>query len=252
MSARGRTVILIGASSGIGAALARELARRGDGLELVARNGDALDALCAPINAAAGAEVAKAYPFDVCDYDAAPALFERMVSEASSEVTALIYNAGVMPRGGPDGWTFEDERAMLEVNAVAGIRWLGLGADYFKHVGSGVLVGVSSVAGERGRRGNSAYQASKAALTVYLESVRYRLRGSGVRVVTVKPGFVATPMTAGLPLPKLLVSRPDAVARRVADALAGGPEVVYVPRYLAPVLWTVRQLPAVVMRRITA
>src|SRR5258705_499809 len=101
------------------------------------------------------------------------------------------------------------------------------------------------------RRGNSVYQASKAALSTYLDSLRYRLRGSGVRVVTVKPGYVATAMTGGARLPKPLVTPAEAVADRVARAVAHGrPGVVYIPGYWAPIMWVIRHLPSALIARL--
>jgi decaprenylphospho-beta-D-erythro-pentofuranosid-2-ulose 2-reductase len=130
------------------------------------------------------------------------------------------------------------------------MRWLGLAAESFVRAGEGVIVGVSSVAGDRGRRGNSAYMASKAGLSTYLESLRYRLRGTGVRVVTIKPGYVATPMTADLKLPQALTIPPERAAKRIAQAARKSSGVVYVPGYWAPIMWGIRQLPAAAMARL--
>jgi decaprenylphospho-beta-D-erythro-pentofuranosid-2-ulose 2-reductase len=249
----GRGSLVIGASSGIGAAVAHELARRGYTLALVARREDELASLCGEINAAADRECAHAYTHDVRDYDAAPALLRQIVTDLGGQpLQMVVYTAGIMPppESATGDWPFADERAMLETNTVGAMRWLGLAADVFEARGYGTLVGVSSVAGERGRRGNSAYQASKAALTIWLESLRYRLTGSGVRVVTIKPGYVATPMTAALKLPKRATISPDEAARRIVSAAERGRAVTYVPGYWRPIMWTVRQLPAFVMTRL--
>jgi decaprenylphospho-beta-D-erythro-pentofuranosid-2-ulose 2-reductase len=245
--------LIVGASSGIGAAIARELAARGYAVALIARRGPDLEKLRGEIERQSGgaASVAQAYPHDVRDYGAAPTLFERIVYDLGADALGVVvYCAGVMPDDTDDAWTFEQERAMLEVNALCAMRWLGLAADHFRGKGRGTLVGLSSVAGDRGRRGNSAYQASKAALSTYLESLRYRLHGTGVRVVTVKPGYVATPMTAHLKLPPRLVIPPERVARRVADVCERGPSVTYVPGYWRPIMWVIRHLPGGLMTRL--
>jgi len=155
-----------------------------------------------------------------------------------------------MPEGEGGAWTFEEERETIETNVLGAMRWLALAAPALAPLKSGALVGVSSVAGDRGRRGNASYQASKAALSVYLESLRYRMRGRGVRVVTIKPGWVATAMMAGSRLPRPLIAAPEAVARRVALACERGPEVVYVPGYWAPIMSALRHLPAPLMARL--
>lgn len=244
--------LIVGASSGIGEALARAMAAQGYRVALVARRADRLDALCQEIATAHGTGRALAYPCDVRDYDAAPELFARIHSdlEANGALSAVIYNAGVMPEGRAGVWTFEEERETIETNLLGAMRWLTLAAPILRMQRNGALVGISSVAGDRGRRGNAAYQASKAALSIYLESLRYQLHGSGVRVVTIKPGWVATAMTAGSRLPRPLVAAPAAVAARVARACANGPEVVYIPGYWAPIMFALRHLPAPLMARL--
>lgn len=139
---------------------------------------------------------------------------------------------------------------MLETNLLGAVRWLDLAADVLVKRGRGTIVGVSSVAGDRGRNGNSAYQASKAGLSVYLESLRYRLRRQGVRVVTIKPGYVATPMVAGMKLPKPLVTSAERVAARIVRASEHGAGEIYVPRYWGVLMWIMRHLPSAVMARL--
>jgi short-subunit dehydrogenase len=252
---RQRGALIVGASSGIGAAVARVLAARGYQVALVARRAEALQQLAQELNGGAGtgAPVARIYPHDVCDYAAAPAVFARVVDDlraGGARLELLIYASGIMP-GGRDGpWSFDEERATIETNVVGAMRWLGLAAELFTRQGSGTLAGISSVAGDRGRRGNSVYMASKAALTTYLESLRFRLRGTGVRVVTIKPGFVATPMTRALTLPRPLVTAPDATARQIVEACVRGTSVAYIPRYWAPIMWVIRALPSSVLARL--
>jgi decaprenylphospho-beta-D-erythro-pentofuranosid-2-ulose 2-reductase len=248
----GRGALVIGASSGIGAALARELARRGYTVALVARRAELLADLRDEVNAAMGHDRARVYPHDVRDYAAAPDLLRQIVTDLGAHPLALVmYAAGVMPESQDGDWPFEDERAMIETNILGAMRWLGLAADHLRmQRRGGTLVGISSVAGERGRRGNSAYQASKAALSTWLESLRYRLKGSGVRVVTIKPGYVSTPLTAGLKLPQRAVISAEDAARRIANAAERGRAVAYVPGYWQPIMWTIRHLPAWLMTRL--
>lgn len=246
--------ILVGASTGIGAALARILAQRGYRLALLARNGETLQHLCDEINAGSaatpGGPIATAYPHDVTQYDETPDLFARIrrdLGAGGSELDLLVYLAGVMPRGNNGAWSFDDERAMIESNVIGGLRWIGLAADAMKASAHGTIVGISSVAGDRGRKGNSAYMASKAAMTTYLESLRYRLAGSGVRIVTVKPGLVDTPMTAGMKIARPLTASAERVATRVADLCDGGATVAYVPGYWRAIMRVIKSVPAPLM-----
>lgn len=251
-----KSAIIVGASSGIGAALARTLAKRGYTLALIARRQNQLDQLCGEINAAAchgnSLPVARAYQHDVREYDQAPELFARILTDfgPGTQLHLVVYNAGVLPRSTEGVWTFKDERDMLETNLLGAVRWLDLAADVLVKRGRGTIVGVSSVAGDRGRNGNSAYQASKAGLSVYLESLRYRLRRQGVRVVTIKPGYVATPMVAGMKLPKPLVTSAERVAARIVRASEHGAGEIYVPRYWGVLMWIMRHLPSAVMARL--
>ena len=255
-SATGRPgALLVGASSGMGAALARELARRGYAVALVGRQADKLEQTAQDINArSSGATLpSRSYTHDVRDYAAAPELFSRIAQDMAASGTDLqlvVYTAGVMPEGRGEQWSFEEEQAMLETNALGAVRWLGLAAESFRRKGRGTVAAISSVAGDRGRRGNSVYMASKAALSTYMDSLRFRLRGTAVRVVTLKPGFVATPMTAGLKLPKPLTISADAAARRIATACERGSGVVYVPGYWGAIMWVIRALPSSVLARL--
>lgn len=251
-----KAAIVVGASSGIGAALARALAKSDYTLALIARRQDHLDQLCDEINTATGNRsdlpVARAYQHDVREYDQASELFSQILTDfgSTAQLSLVIYNAGVLPRSANGTWTFNEERDMLETNLLGAVRWLDLAADALAKSGRGTIVGVSSVAGDRGRNGNSAYQASKAGLSVYLESLRYRLRRQGVRVVTIKPGYVATSMIAGMKLPKPLVTSAETVAARIVRASEHGAGEVYIPRYWGTLMWVMRHLPSAVMARL--
>lgn len=248
--------LIVGASSGMGAALARRLVARGWRVALVARRMEHLVALRDELNAAhpgtgEGGPVALAYAHDVRAYDEAPALFARIAADLAP-LRLVIYAAGILPDV-TTGSSFEDERATLEINTVGALRWLGLAADHLERAGGtagGMLVGISSVAGDRGRPGNGAYQASKAAFSSYLDSLRFRLKPKGVRVVTVRPGYVATPMIAGRATPKPLTISTDAAADGILRAIERGTPVAYVPGYWRPIMWVVRHAPAALVARL--
>jgi NAD(P)-dependent dehydrogenase (short-subunit alcohol dehydrogenase family) len=236
-------VIIVGASSGMGAALARQLAKRGSRVAAVARRADHLDAV-----RAAAPDRILSYAFDVTDFARTPALFERIVADLGG-VDALIYAAGVMPPIEEGEYAFEKDRAMVEVNLLGAMAWMNLAAARFEAVRRGAIVGISSVAGDRGRRKNPAYAASKGALATYLEALRNRCARYGVNVVTVKPGFVDTDMTKGLPGLFWLISADEAAARilRLIDRRTSASG--YVPARWAIVMFIVRNIPSFVFRR---
>jgi NAD(P)-dependent dehydrogenase (short-subunit alcohol dehydrogenase family) len=249
MAARFRHALVIGASSGIGAAVARTLAAEGARVALVARRAEALRTLADAIDAAA-AEPGRAlvYPHDVRDAAAVPALFQQICRELGG-LDVVVYAAGVMPRIAPEEFTFAKDRDAIDVNVLGAFAWLNEAATRFGHAGGGTIVGVSSAAGDRGRRGYPAYCASKAALDTYLEALRNRLAVRGVRVVTVKPGPIDTPMTAGMDRLPLLASA-DLAARQIVAAARRGARTAYVPRRWRPIMFVVRHIPSAIFERL--
>lgn len=235
------TAVVVGASSGIGEAMVRQLAREGTKVAAVARRLDQLERIATEC----GPEV-RAYAHDVKDFASAPALFDLIVTDLGS-VDLLIYNAGVMPRVEEGEYNFDKDREMIEVNLLGAMAWMNPCAAYMEARRSGTLLGISSVAGDRGRRGNPGYHTSKAALSTYLEALRNRVSRYGVKVVTVKPGPVRTPMTAGLKLP-LLIEADVAAAGALAHARAGSVHG-YTPAVWGPIMMVIRHVPSFLFRR---
>jgi decaprenylphospho-beta-D-erythro-pentofuranosid-2-ulose 2-reductase len=249
---RFQRAIIVGASSGMGAELARQLAAQGSYVALVARRADELTRLAAeiieafPVTSGDGPR-ALTYPHDVRCYGEVPALFQTVCRDLGG-LDLIIYAAGVMPRLLHDEYDFEKDRAMIEVNVLGAIAWLNEAAQRFQAAGAGTIVGISSVAGERGRRGQPVYCTSKAALNTYLESLRNRLGRYGVRVVTIKPGPVDTPMTRGLDKLPLLIPAEDA-ARQILRAATNGTRTAYIPWKWRPIMAVIRGIPSALFQK---
>ncbi|HLQ37986.1 MAG TPA: SDR family NAD(P)-dependent oxidoreductase, partial [Planctomycetota bacterium] len=194
MPVRSGTCIVVGASSGIGAAVARRLALEGRKVAMLARRPGELQAMAFAINDALGRQAAFPYVHDAADTAAAEPTFARIEQELG-QVDELHYVAGVMPAVGPDEFDLAKDLQQMQVNAIGCIAWVNAAARRFQPRRSGCIVGVSSVAQDRGRVGKPGYHASKAAMDTFLESVRNRLWRHGVQVTTIRPGFVDTPMT---------------------------------------------------------
>ncbi len=192
MESEFRKAIVVGASSGVGLEIARLLAADGARVAVVARRKDRLDEFAATVEG----EVL-AYAHDVTHFEEVPGLFQTICQDLGG-LDLLIYAAGVMPEVGFHEFSFEKDKAMIDVNVLGAIAWLNQGAVRFENVRHGSLVAIGSVAGERGRSGQPVYNASKACLATYMEALRNRLCRSGVEVVTIKPGPMATQMTAHL------------------------------------------------------
>lgn len=241
--------LIIGASSGIGAALARRLARGGYTLALVARRKAELDALCNEINSASGRTAAVPYVHDVSHYGEAPDLLRRIVADLGGLDTA-IYAAGVNYPPGIDHYDFDGDRQMLETNLIGAIAWLNPIAALFQSAGRGQIVGISSVAGDRGRVGNPGYNTSKAGLTTYLEALRNRLTRHGVHVLTVKPGFVQTEMLKAAQKPMFPIT-PEKAAEDIYGAMRARKQQIYTPWFWTWIMLAVRNIPSVLFRRMS-
>lgn len=209
-------VFLTGASSGLGAALARRYARDGRALGLVARRGDALDRLAREL---APAPVAT-YALDVRDAGALAAAARAFI-DAHGLPDIVIANAGVS-RGtlAEHAEDLDAFREVFDVNVMGLLNTLHPFVAPMRAAGRGTLAGVASVAGVRGLPGAGAYSASKAAVVRVLESLRVELHGSGVAVVTIAPGYVATPMTERNPYPMPFLMDADRAADSIARAIA--------------------------------
>ncbi len=243
-----KVAVIVGASRGIGAALARKLAAEGYLLALLARDETRLQALAEQINQRAAHPQARFYVHDVTDFAAPPRLLQRILADFG-RVDLFIYSAGVLRSPGPQAYDFALDRQVMEVNLLGAMAWLNPVAEMFQQLGYGQIVGISSVAGDRGRVANPAYNASKAGLNCYLEALRNRLARHGVHVLTVKPGFVQTDMLAGVERTFWVIS-PEKAAAAIWRALRRGRQEVYVPARWRWLMWIIRTIPSFVFRRL--
>jgi short-subunit dehydrogenase len=190
----GKIVLLTGASSGIGRALALAIAKRGAKLGLLARREDELNLLAAEITAAGGSAVA--LPADVSNADAVAASAQAL-RERFGRIDVLIANAGVGNTSDGRAWDAADVNRTIQINLIGAVNSVGAVVNEMIAQKSGLLVAISSLASYRGLPKSAAYCASKAGLSSLFESLRLDLTGTGVDVTIVHPGFIKTPLTAG-------------------------------------------------------
>ncbi len=247
-----RAAIVVGASSGIGAALTRKLAAEGYIVAAVARRAELLESLCAEINTAHGEVRALPYPHDVTKYDSVPATLKTILKDLGG-LDLFIYNTGIQRHVKADEFDFEKDHAMLEANTLGALAWLNPVAAMFHHLGAGHIVGISSVAGDRGRVGAPAYNTSKAALTTYLESLRNRLTRRGVTVTTIKPGFVETDIlrSTGTGKKFFWLINPDQAAEGIWKAIKSRKQAAYVPAQWGLLMLVIRHIPSFIFRRLS-
>lgn len=242
--------IIIGASDGMGAALARKLAKEGYTLALAARRKDKLTALCTEINSAAKETRALAYVHDVANYNEVPNLLRKMVANLGG-LDLVVFMAGVNFPPGLNNYNFEGDRKMMEVNIIGAMAWLNPVAEMFQSAKMGQIVGISSVAGDRGRIGNPGYNTSKAALTTYLEALRNRLTRHGVNVLTVKPGFVKTEMLKAAQGSTPFAITPEKVADDIYKAMCKRKQLVYTASIWRWIMLLIQHIPSMIFRRMS-
>lgn len=244
-----RRAILVGASGGIGSALSRKLACEGYTLALVDRNQAALQSLCEEINQTAGEARVFIYEHDVTNYDAAPVLLRRIIADIGG-LDLFVYLAGIIYFPAMDEFNFEQDRKVMDVNLLGAMAWMSPVASLFQSLKSGQIVGISSVAGDRGRVANPANSTSKAGLTTYLESLRNRLTRHGVHVMTVKPGMVRTDMLRGVTKVMFAVE-PQQAADLILRGIQKRRQVIYVSGVWRWIMLAIQHTPSFIFRRLS-
>jgi NAD(P)-dependent dehydrogenase (short-subunit alcohol dehydrogenase family) len=217
-------VVISGASSGLGLALARYYLEQGAMVGVFARRADCLQDLSEQFP-----QQVYCYPLDVRDSAAVQAAAQSFIAHTGVP-DIVIANAGISV-----GTLTEYAEDINVFQQIIDINMLGVMKTFqpfvvpMREVGQGLLVGIASVAGFRGLPGAGAYSASKAALISYMESLRVELRGSGMRAITICPGYIKTSMTAVNPYPMPFILPADEAARRIARAIASGKSFAVVP-----------------------
>lgn len=241
-----RKILIIGATSAIAEACARRWAMRGDALFLLGRDGQRLHAIADDLRARGAADVAVA-TLDVNDHEAQEAAIEGARVALAGLDIALIAHGTL-----PDQESCDHDAGLMlaqfHTNASSTLALMQRLAVLFESQGEGQLAVISSVAGDRGRASNAVYGAAKAAVSTYASALRQRLHRRGITVLTIKPGFVDTPMTARFRKGALWAT-PERIARGIVNAIDRGRSVVYLPWFWRPLMTIIRLLPEFIFRR---
>jgi decaprenylphospho-beta-D-erythro-pentofuranosid-2-ulose 2-reductase len=242
-----KKTLLIGANSGIAEAVARRLAARGEELYLLGRSPERLQALAADLGVRGG-KVAGSAVFDARRLDAHPEVLEAAV-RALGGLDAVLIAHGTLGDQKACEASVSETMDQLATNALSVISLCTLLANRFEIQGSGCLAVISSVAGDRGRQSNYVYGTAKAAVSAFTQGLRNRLYRSGVHVLTIKPGFVDTPMTADIKKGPLFASA-DRVAGGIIAAMDEAKDVVYLPFFWAPIMALIRAVPERIFKKL--
>ncbi len=248
---RGMNVVILGATKGMGRALARQMAERGDHLFLLGRSEEELARSARDLEVREPTGALRDVGVAVCDLEDTQTFDSALgaAQAALGRIDCVVVTAGLFATQDD----LESDEALMErlvtVNFANTVVFCERARKRLLDAGGGTLCVFSSVAGERGRKPVVIYGASKAGLSAYLEGLDHKYRAAGLRVVTVKPGFVKTGMTDGLKPPPF-AGEPEPVAATVLRAIDRGTPVVYAPAPWAVVMGVIRALPRAVMRRV--
>ena len=241
-----KNCLILGGNADIGIALAHRFAQEGFDLLLTARREEAFNlAWSDDLQKAHGISV-KWLQFEGLDFDSHAAFYEQIAEPL--EVVICVF--GYLGNQKEAEQNFEEAQTILQSNFTAPVSILNRVANDFAEKGQGTIIGISSVAGERGRQSNYFYGAAKAGWTAYLSGLRNRLHPFGVQVLTVKPGFVRTKMTKGLDLPPLLTASPEALAQSIWRAYRRKQNVLYHRPIWRLIMWIIRHLPEALFKRL--
>jgi hypothetical protein len=243
MTAGKEKVLIIGATSDIARATARAFAARGHDLALAARDGAArLSDDAADLRIRHGVDV-ETFDFELADTDG----YGTMLSRSAPQI--VVCCVGLLG----DQTQARTDQALAARIMMTNYVWCGLlldsVAERFEQQGRGAIIGISSVAGDRGRATNYVYGSAKAGFTSFLSGLRNRLAARNVQVLTVKPGFVATRMTEGMKLPSLLTASPEKVAERIYSAWQAKRNTIYVLRRWRLIMLVIVHLPEVIFKK---
>ena len=231
-------VLIIGAKSDIAKATAREYAKHGYDIYLAARNVEELEAFSKDITVRSTSRV-KLLELDILDYNSHQDFYES-IEEKPLGVISVVGYLGEQEKAKSD---FFETQKILNSNYTGVVSLFNIIANDFEKRRSGFLVGISSVAGDRGRKSNYIYGAAKAAFSTYLSGLRNRLYEAQVHVLTVKPGFVNTKMTEGMDLPEKLAAEPEEIAEDIFKAQQKNKNLLYTKWIWRWIMLIIRNIP---------
>jgi len=239
-------VLIIGAKSDIAKATAREYAKNGYDLYLAARNSEELEEFAKDVITRTQKTV-KLLELDILNYKSHQAFYDNLDEKPLGVISAIGY-LGEQEKAQSD---FDEAQQIMDTNYTGVVSLFNIIADDFEKKRSGFMVGISSVAGDRGRKSNYIYGSAKAALTAYLSGLRNRLYDAQVHVLTVKPGFVATKMTEDMDLPEKLTAQPEEVAEDIYKAQQKGKSVLYTKWMWKWVMLIIRNIPEFLFKKMS-
>jgi len=238
------TVLILGASSDIGFAIAKKFASEKYGVQLAGRNPEQLEPFRSDIQIRYGVECSL-HAFDALQFQ----MHESFYKNLSPQPDVTVYVAGYMNDNDRVIEDWNEVKKTIDTNYTGAVSILNIIARDYEQKKSGTIVGISSVAGNRGRQSNYIYGSAKAGFTAYLSGLRNKLYHSKVHVLTVLPGFVNTKMTENLKLPGVLTAQPDEVGNAVFSAVKHKQNVIYVKWFWRWIMLVITSIPETIFKK---
>ncbi|MBC7849306.1 MAG: SDR family oxidoreductase [Chitinophagaceae bacterium] len=238
------TVLLLGATSDMAVAIARKMAAKGFSIQLAGRNASRLQPLQSDITVRFNVS-ASVHEFDAVDFNSHNSFFNSL--PIKPDITICVF--GYMSDNEVARTNWSEAERTISSNFTGAVSILNIVANHYAQQKAGVIVGISSVAGERGRQSNYIYGSAKAGFSAYLSGLRNRLFREGVHVLTVKPGFVYTKMTEDLKLPALLTAQPDQVADAVYQGIINKKNSIYVKWFWRWIMLIIKTIPEFMFKK---
>lgn len=242
-----QSVVIFGATSAVAQALSKLHANVGDSLVLVARNNEHLESIAADLKVR-GAKSIHCINSDLAKTDKHPGLLENIENHAG-DISKYYFFYGVLPDQAQCEASWEQTLEVLNTNFTSKISLLGLLANKIEKEQNKSLIVVSSVAGDRGRQSNYVYGTSKGALSIYLQGLRNRLHKANCPVITIKPGFIDTPMTKSFDK-NFLWASPEKVAKDIYRAALKNRDVVYAPWFWRYIMLIIKSIPESIFKKL--
>jgi short-subunit dehydrogenase len=241
-----KTVVIFGPTSAIARATAMGFAKQGHDIYLAGRDEEELKRIAADLVIRFNIKVYQGL-FEAEKIKAHTKCFDDIVKQVG-EIAGVVIAFGYMTNT-TDMQKLENVQKLIAINFTGAASVLTICANYFELQKQGFIIGITSVAGDRGRQSNYVYGAAKAGLNVFLQGLRNRLYSSGVRVITVKPGFVDTAMTFGLP-GLFLVASPDKIGQRIAASPKRKSDIIYLPWFWRYIMLIIKSIPEPIFKRL--
>ena len=245
MEFKNKTVLILGGNSDVGKSLAKDFSKLGSNLILTTRKKDQLNFLKSDleIRYEISCDIKL---FDVLDFKSHKSFYKNLKTKPDIVITCI----GYLDNQRDSQNDFEESLRAIQSNFTGLVSILNIISNDFEKKGSGVIVGVSSVAGDRGRGSNYIYGSSKAAFTSYLSGLRNRLHALGVSVITIKPGFIKTKMTSHLDLPKLLTASTDEISKDILNSIKKGKSIIYTKWFWKWIMLITKLIPERIFKKL--